>query len=128
MEVFERAAAAGGRLLKVDQLPLADGSDEDAAALVLTFDVGRILVSFDSASSCLVATHVAEAGDVPGSTVDASEAEPWWRFLGAPLVAATESEAGACLRLEFQVAGARTRTLALVSDGTRLQATIETGG
>jgi len=128
VEVFERAAAEGGRLLKVDQLPLAAGSGNDAVALVLTFDVGRILVSFDSASSCLVATHVAELEDVPSGTVDASEAEPWWRLLGAPIVGVTEAEAGACLRLEFQVSGARPRTLALASDGIRLRAAIETGG
>jgi len=127
VEVFERAAAAGGILLTAHRLAPAVGSDEDTAALVLTFDVGRILVSIDSATAHLVATHVAEAGGVPGGAVNANEEEPWWRLLGAPLVRAAESVDASCLRLEFQPAGAQPRTLALVSDGVRLRAAIETG-
>lgn len=127
MELFERAAAAGGRLLQVHRLPATGGSDEDAAALVLTFDVGRILVSVDSATAHLVATHLAGAGDIPDGALNASEEEPWWRLLGTPLAGAAESEAGTCLRLDFQLSDAPPRTLALASDGVRLRATLETG-
>jgi hypothetical protein len=128
VEVFERAAAVGGQLLQAERLPSAGGSDDDAVALLLTFDVGRILVSFDSETSRPVATHLAEAEDVPDGFVNANEEEPWWRLLGTPLVHAAASEDAAVLRLEFQVAEARSRTLAVVTDGVRLRATLETGG
>ena len=125
MEVFERAAAAGGQLLQVERLaPAVDG--DDTAALLLTFDVGRILVSLDSATARLVATHVSAAGDgVPRGAVNANEEEPWWRLLGSALVRVAVTEDATCLRLDFRIAGAASRTLALVSDGVRLRASIE---
>jgi hypothetical protein len=128
VEVFEHAAAAGGQLLQVERLAPAAGSGEDAAALVLTFDVGRILLSLDPGTARLVATHLATSGDVPGGALSANEEEPWWRLLGAALARATASEDASRLRLEFRIAGAAPRTLALVSDGIRLRASIEDDG
>ena len=55
LAVFERAAESGGRLLRVE----ADRAGDSADALLLTFDVGRVLVR--SSDAGLEVTYL-EAG------------------------------------------------------------------
>jgi hypothetical protein len=125
VEVLQRAAGAGGQLLRVDRLPPPGGADDTAAAFLLTFDVGRILVAADPAVGDLVASHVAAADAIPGDLAEASEEEPWWRLLGCPLdrVAAAPKAGG--VRLHFMLAGGSARILALTPDGARVRAAIE---
>jgi hypothetical protein len=85
MELLERAAGKGAVLLQVDARTAA-GSDELASALLLTFDVGRMLLRANPRRSELEA-EVLEPGERPPAGVEsAADREPWWRVLGAPLL------------------------------------------
>ena len=62
------------------------GTHADCArAYLLTFDVGRIAVLAEASPRGLAVEVVASPQDAPGGLEPASEKEPWWRLLGAPL-------------------------------------------
>jgi hypothetical protein len=124
VELFDRAAAAGGQLLRVDRVP-GPGAEAEALALLFTFDVGRILVS--AVNGRLASHHLEAADDAPDGALDAMEEEPWWRLLGAPLGRADTSADGAQLRLTFQAAADRPRVVAIACEGERLRAALEPG-
>jgi hypothetical protein len=125
VEVLQRAAGAGGQLLRVDRLPPPGVADDAAAAFLLTFDVGRILVAADPAGGGLASTHIAGAGAIPGGLADASEVEPWWRLLGCPLARVSAATDSIGIRLHFTLPSGRSRTLALTLSGSRVRAALE---
>lgn len=109
LEIFERAVGSGGRLLKVE----GDRAGAKLGLLVLTFDIGRILVTADGTAQAaadatsagaadgtakaanagaadgatLTVRHVLERAALPPGLVSLQEEEPWWRLLGHPLTA-----------------------------------------
>ena len=97
IELFERAAGARARILRVEQLfPEGAGPNPACAAgYLLTFDVGRILVAPDAASGGLRLTHVEQRDDVSGALLPLEEEEPWWRVLGNPITRAWPASAHA---------------------------------
>ena len=108
MDLFERTAGAGGQLLKVDRMPPVGSTEPDrAVSFLLTFDIGRILVSADPGRGSLVATSIPDADAMPTGLVSASEEEPWWRLLGAPLARASSDRDGSRAELHFRVSGGR---------------------
>jgi hypothetical protein len=82
LEVFERAVEARGRILRAE----ADQTGSTPGVLVLTFDVGPILIR--PGEDGLLVEHVGDAAASPDGLDRLDEAEPWWRLLGQPLTAA----------------------------------------
>ena len=122
LEIFERAVAARGRLLRVE----ADRPGATPRQLALTFDVGRFLVQ--SSGDALSATSVEQSGSLPDALESQAEEEPWWRLLGQPLTAvwpgATGQAVGAqglggsgVLKLRFREAAENPRVVALEAAG-----------
>jgi hypothetical protein len=105
--------------------PRGGGGGERAAAFLLTFDVGRILVSADPAGGRLTSTHIREPDAIPGGFSSASEADPWWRLLGCALAGVEAAAKPRQVRLHFQIAGDRRRAVALELDGSEVRAAIE---
>ena len=131
MERLQRAADAGGRLLKAERLdPGGAGEAQRAAAFVLTLDVGRLLVSVDSARGDLTTFYLEPGAEAPAGLVDAIEDEPWWRVLGATLVRAwlgdtAQGGGGQGFRLQFREDDDHPRIIALDPDGPLVRATLE---
>ena len=124
MELLLRAAGAGGQLIRADRLaPLGEDAAR-AVAFLLTFDIGRILVAADPAAARLVATAVPDRESAPTGLLDASEEEPWWRILGAPLAHAHSDADQRRVALQFQSSGGDLRTIVLAIDGPRIHAAL----
>lgn len=87
IEIFERAAAARGRILRVEQhVPAGDSARPGRApGWLLTFDVGRILVRVDPARGCLEVRELRDLDELAGQTIARDEDEPWWRVAGNPI-------------------------------------------
>jgi hypothetical protein len=85
MELLERVAGKGAVLLQVDSR-IAAGSDELASVLLLTFDVGRVLLRANPRRSELEAEVLEPGTRLPAGVESAADREPWWRVLGAPLL------------------------------------------
>jgi len=123
MDLFDQVVEAGGVLLKVTSLdPRPDAPGEEARALVLTFDVGNVLVAPDDEGDGL------RAHQAPGPTAElenASEEEPWWRFIGNPLTRArnVEQHSGVLgLWLQFRHPEDNPRQVCLTPRGERVRA------
>jgi hypothetical protein len=124
MEVFERAAASSAQLLQVMRLGGAgDDSTSLPAAVLMTFDVGRILISADPTTRRLEAVELPDADSLPSGLADAAEDEPWWRLLGCSL-AAVATESPEKIRLEFRISGGLVRTLILERSGGGLRTSL----
>jgi hypothetical protein len=97
IELFERAAEARGRILRVEQLVPEGGVSNPAcgAGYLLTFDIGHILVAPDAATGGLQLTHVEQRGDLRGALLPLEEEEPWWRVVGNPITRAWPATADA---------------------------------
>lgn len=63
----------------------ADRAGATPGVLVLTFDVGRIVIR--PGHDGLVVEQVAEAAMLPGGLENVDDEEPWWRVLGQPVTA-----------------------------------------
>jgi hypothetical protein len=90
-ELFEKAAEADARILKVDQLMEsgADPTPEQGIGYLLTFDVGRVLVLPDREKACLALREVPSAEEIEEiQLLSLSEEEPWWRVMGQSLTGA----------------------------------------
>jgi hypothetical protein len=109
MELFEKVVELGGKILSVERTSPAagPGGDEEmcASAILLTFDVARILVTARPGRSREL-RQVASAEEAGVALSSASEDDPWWRVLGSPLVRSTDEEAEGgglrALRLQFR--------------------------
>ena len=91
MELFDRAAQADARLLRVDQL-MESGTDptpEQGIGYLLTFDMGRVLVLPDREKACLTSREISsDEGIAEIQLLSLSEEEPWWRVVGQSLARA----------------------------------------
>jgi hypothetical protein len=114
IEVIERAAAARGRVLRVEQL-VSPGRPHDpshAAGYLLTLDVGRILVVPAPSTEGLSVSRVEDPSEIEAELFLLDEEEPWWRVIGNsitrvwPGVAGQGASAGngtaSELRLQFR--------------------------
>ncbi len=130
LAVFERAAEAGGRLLRVE----ADREGDAAGALLLTFDIGRILVT--SSDAGLKASHMEKPEAAPAGLSVLDEDDPWWRLLGQPLTAAwpggVEDGIGAqglrslmIVKLRFREEAQNPRVVQLDSAGSQVRITLQ---
>jgi len=130
LQVFERSVDARGRLLRVE----ADRSGATPRELVLTFDVGRVLLR--PTDDGLSAVIVDERGTLPPGVQPIDEEEPWWRVLGQPLTAAwpggTEDAEGAqasgpllVLKLRFREEAENPRIVSLESAGSAIRVALE---
>lgn len=122
MEILERVAAAGTQLLRAELQP-SRGAGDGVAALVLTFDLGRVLLHVDPATG-LLTEHLLDAGDAtPAALEVADEEEPWWRVLGSPLVRALEINPGQGVlgvALQFRQDADNPRRIAILARGEGL--------
>ena len=130
LEIFERAAAARGRLLRVE----ADRSGAMPRQLALTFDVGRILVR--PTAGGLSATQVEERRELPGTLEPLDDEEPWWRLLGQQLTAAWPGATGEAvgapsagsldvLKLRFREAAENPHIVVLEAAGAAVRVSLE---
>ena len=119
MELLEKVAAAGGQLLRVEVQGASDGAV--LAALILTFDIGRVLVQADSATGLLLEQYLEPADARP--VVNADEQDPWWRVLGSPLSRVLDIDSGGGsvgVALQFRQDGDNPRRIALLARGDGL--------
>jgi len=124
MERLARVAEAGGCLLKADRL--GGQGPALAAGILLTFDVGRLLLEVDTATGIVRSVIVEGVDEIPTGVVDASEDEPWWRVVGSPLVRAVAGDVGAQgLRLQFRADNENPRFITLQPSGSEVQVTLD---
>jgi hypothetical protein len=129
IDLFERAAKARGRILKVERRAPTGLEADPMIGLVflLTFDVGRVLVELDPASGQLEATPLDVDKAPPAGLEDLAEEEPWWRVLGNPLCAVWPNATGEAaetgrdgaltgLCLQFREDDANPKLIVLASD------------
>ena len=130
LEIFERAAKARGRILRVE----ADRVGALPRLLALTFDVGRIRVW--SEADGIRAEAVPDREVLPAGLVPLDEEEPWWRVLGQPITAAWPLSGGEtgpvaeasplrALKLRFRESDQNPRIVAIAAAGPALRIAIE---
>ena len=120
--LLERAAASGGRLLRVARVPAGGRPGAQRSdALRLVFDVG--VVELRARAGVLAAETVEETA--AGPFEDAAEEEPWWAGLGNPLVRVEELDPGPGVRLQFRPDEERPKRIALVAAGEGIDWRIE---
>jgi hypothetical protein len=129
-EVFERAVKARGRILRAE----ADQAGTTPGVLVLTFDVGRILIR--PGEDGLLVEHLGDAAELPKGLDRLDDAEPWWRLFGQPLTAAwpggVEDGVGAgglgslmVLKLRFREESDSPRVVRLEAVGRAVRVSLE---
>ena len=127
IELFERAAEAKARLLRVARFR---GAGAGATGLLLTFDVGPIAVEPLAADDAGLAVSHPESADSPPQQLDPlDEEEPWWRLLGSPLTAVWPESDGPSLReigLRFREPEDAARVVTLVTRGHSVAAILVT--
>lgn len=121
MERLERVVEAGGVLLKAERL--AGPNPQLVAGLLLTFDVGRLLVEVDPGAATIRTTIIESKDAVPPGMENATEEDPWWRLVGAPLARVTSSKTG--VRLQFRADGDSPRIVALENDGGEVRTSLD---
>ncbi|MEZ4332468.1 MAG: hypothetical protein R3F35_11975 [Myxococcota bacterium] len=126
VEIFERAVAARARVLRVE----ADRPDASPGVLVLTFDVGRVVVR--SSGIGLAIETIEERSALPGGLVPLDEEEPWWRILGQsitavwPVGAAAEQAAAlTAVKLRFREGDQNPRIVAVSAAERSLRVALE---
>lgn len=107
--IFERAARAAGRLLRVEVEPPAGPRPR---ALRLTFDVGVVVLR---AADGRLAVEPGGAGD---GFLPAHESEPWWALMGQELTRV--HPAGDALRLQFRRDDENPRLVRLRAEADRV--------
>ncbi len=130
LEIFERAATARGRILRIE----ADRAEALPRILALTFDIGRILLRAEAGE--VRAEAVPERSALPPALVPLDEEEPWWRVLGQPITAAWPVGGGEtgpvatavalrALKLRFREPDQNPRIVAVAAAGPALRVTLE---
>ena len=123
MELLERAAEAASCLLRIEQTLAPGGTD--LSGLLLTFDVGRILLSLDAATQEVREKQVASREQLSQSFEKMDEEEPWWRVLGNPLTRVRDLKVGAGkgVALQFRTDADNPRLIAILpgEGGLRVQ-------
>ncbi len=126
MDLFERVVSAHGRLLRVEQY--ADPAKRDSRlvpGLLMTFDVGRILVWGSAKAAKLLLEHIPNPDELPSRLVRLDEKEPWWRILGSPLAAVQSTDDKPGYRLQFRENDRNPRTVSLTLEGDRIRIGLE---
>jgi len=130
LDLLMRAAEARGKILRVE----GDRPGTTVGVLVLTFDVGRVVLTSEGDGIAISGASEREA--LPAGIGGLEEEEPWWRLLGAPLSAAwpggVEDGVGAqglanlmVLKLRFREEGDNPRIVQLESTGNSMRVTLE---
>ena len=137
IELFERAAEARARILRVEQLVPEGGGSNPAcgAGYLLTFDVGRILVAPDAATGGLRLARVEQRGDLPGALLSLEEEEPWWRVVGNSITRVWPAGTGAgaaasaaevdAVRIQFREDEEDPKVISLSFEGGAVRVTTE---
>ncbi len=128
VEIFERVVSAGGQILNVERTERELAGVSDASAiLVFTFEIGRIAVRFGARDRTLAVDLIASREELPPDLVSATEEEPWWRVLGAPLsqVSLRESDGERSIRLQFRPDEQHPRRVLLSLEEGGVRATLE---
>jgi hypothetical protein len=126
MELLERVVEADGQLLRAQCY--AEGADPEYAlvtGLLLTFDVGRILMWADQVGAGLQHMLVEDVEDLRQGMVTLDEEEPWWRILGSPLVRLWPTDDATGVRLQFRRDEGSPRYITLTKEGSHLRITLE---
>lgn len=126
IELFERAADANAQLLEA--LVCAESGDAaKLSLLLLTFDVGRILIRPDPERESFSIEVIAAGAPLPPGLVNAAEEDPWWRLLGSPLARVWEPEGALHSRvcLQFRADGQSPRVVTLEAQGASVSIRLE---
>jgi len=122
MNLFERVVSARGRLLRVERYADSEKRNSNLVpGLLMTFDVGRILIWGGAKTSKLQLEPISNSEDAPSRLVRLDEKEPWWRVLGSPLVAVQSIDEKPGFRLQFRQSDRSPRTISLTLDGNRIR-------
>jgi hypothetical protein len=127
MERFQQAADAQGRLLSVAG-ESADAKSSSAAAFLLTFDVGRLLVRADAASGDVASVHLETSEGLQGDWSELAQEEPWWRLVGNPIVRVWRADpdaGGGGLRVQFREDEENPRVIGIVAEGKSVRAFLD---
>ena len=119
--LLDRVVDAGGVLLRVEYLH-PDGMN--AAAILLTFDVGRLLLCVRSEAKGLTALPLEKPEDVPGGLEDTGEDDPWWRILGNALCG-VDSQRPDDIRLQFRKTEENPKFVTVAARGSRVRVELE---
>jgi len=130
LEIFERLAAAEGRILRAEAVEIGASTP----LLALTFDLGRVVIR--SGDEGLLISQVSERGELPDDLIALDEEEPWWRLAGQPITAAwpggVEEGVGAkglhslmVLKLRFRAESENPRILVLEAAGRSVGVSLE---
>jgi hypothetical protein len=126
VEIFERAVAARARILRVE----ADRAAASPGVLVLTFDVGRVVVR--SSGGGVAVETLEDRSALPAGLVPLDEEEPWWRILGQSITAVWPVGAGAegaaelaAVKLRFRESDQNPRIVAVSGAGRSLRVVLE---
>lgn len=123
MERLERVVEAGGVLLKVER---GNGNEQVAANVLLTFDVGRLLVEADAAAGRVHTVVIEGKEETPPGLTNASEDDPWWRILGSPLARVSAGDVGALgLRLQFRADTDNPRVVVIKPSGSDVEVSLD---
>lgn len=120
-ELFERAASARGRILRVE----SDRAEGFPRVLALTFDVGRVVVRAEG--DALLAESAAERAALPSGLVPLDEEDPWWRVLGQPITGVWRiggDSAGRALALRFREPDQNPRLIGIAVAGPALRVSL----
>ena len=121
MERLERVVEAGGILLKAERF--TGPNPVLGAGVLLTFDVGRLLVEVDPAGGTIHTTLIESKDAIPPGMENATEEEPWWRLVGAPLTRVAVTESG--VRMQFRADADNPRIVALENDGGEVHVSLD---
>ena len=130
LEIFERAVEARGKILRAE----ADRSGATTGVLMLTLDVGRIILRADDEG--LSVEHLDDGRLLPDGLAAVDDEEPWWRLLGQPITAAwpggVEDGVGArglgalmVLKLQFREASDNPKIVSIEAAGRAVRVSIE---
>ncbi len=136
IELLERAAEAGGRILRAELLAASEAEAVDPQrgdAFLLTFDVGRIVVEPDQDARHLELRHIENPAEASGARVPLDEEEPWWRVIGNPIARAWPGASEAVtasapiddLRIQFREDGDDPRIVRIRIDRGKVAVALE---
>lgn len=137
IELFERAAENGGRILRVEQLSPPGGSTDASRGpgYLLTLDVGRILVAANPKTGGLVISQIPAGEELGVRLLALDEEEPWWRVVGNPIARVwpvgsdeTTRESGAevrGVRLQFRADHENPKLVSLGFDDDQVRVVLE---
>jgi len=129
IELLERAIQGGGQLLRAETASGGGPSPVlSPGVLLLTFDLGRIVVSAEPSTRTLAIEYVETGESAPSGLHDASEDEPWWRLLGNPIarvwLAGSDHPGAVCI--QFRADDQSPRILTLAPVGSEVEVRLET--